>query len=256
MPPKSTDNVEKPAPIMKSEIPRPSRGSLMVAHRCGAGLGPENTCSAIVQSSFYRPDYYEIDLRHTSDGVPVCLHDSTLDRTTDAEGELTEITYEELTKVDAGGWFDELFKGENIPTLSQMLDCVNPSPLAIELKEADITIEQCQEIADQLRERGDISSVVMSFEKSALDTYRSVDPNRRIGLISREFLHELLSADYEIIALQYSACTEEIVHSIQEAGKAVWVWTVDEDYLTYLEMGVDAIVTNHPDRYRAAAAPS
>ena len=94
MQPVTSEPSREPSPVTRTETMSGRTRPIMIAHRCGAGLGPENTCGAVVQSSFYRPDFYEIDIRHTFDGVPVCLHDETLDRTTNMEGQVSTMTWE------------------------------------------------------------------------------------------------------------------------------------------------------------------
>ena len=106
---------EGPAQIFRKSTSLGATRPVMIAHRCGSGVGPENTCGAVVQSSFFRPDFYEIDIRHTSDGVPVCIHDATLERTTDLSGFVSEKTWTNLQVADAGSWFGSTFRDEPIP---------------------------------------------------------------------------------------------------------------------------------------------
>jgi len=242
--------------------------TVLIAHRGGAEMGPENTCLAVIQSSFYRPDFYEIDIRHTKDGVAVCLHDETLDRTTELSGAISEITYEELRNAldeirnaDADAWVSSTWQDEPVPTFERIADCVNPSGLAIELKEGDITIGQCEVMLEALIERRDISSVVMSFHESALETWREAELNvvrkfpTRTVLLTLEFDESVLTGEHEVVGLMKDSCTEEIVEEIHRAGKAVWVWTVNDNYLKFLEMKVDGIVTDSPDKLRRAVPP-
>jgi len=239
---------------------RPPR-TVMVAHRCGANLGPENTRAAVVQSSFYRPDFYEIDIRHTKDGVAVCLHDETLDRTTDLSGPVSELTFDQIENTDAGAWVSPTFSGERIPTFEQMVNSVNPSALAIELKEPDITMEQCRSMLEILNKKNDISSVVMSFHLSALESWREAErlsprkfPTRTV-LLTTKLDDTALNGQQDVVGILKDACSEEVVEAVHEAGKAVWVWTVNDDFFSFLEMKVDGIVTDSPDRLRKILPP-
>lgn len=263
VPPEPEDN---PDPVYRTEMPDGLDRVIMIAHRCGAGRGPENTCGAVVQSSFFRPDFYEIDIRHTADGTAVCMHDETLSRTTNASAlpdelraeslKVSEWTLSEIERLDAGGWFGPTFENEQVPILERMLDCANPSPLAIELKEPGISPDRCAAIARMLDEHDDISSVILSFHKSALDTYREADGERRICFLTITLDNNALDGPHEIVGLLATACTAEIVEQVHDAGKAIWVWTVNEDYERYIEMGVDGITTDHPDRLRTVLPPS
>ncbi len=248
--------------------------TLMIAHRCGAGLGPENTRGTVVQSSHFRPDYYEIDIRHTKDSIPVAIHDETLDRTTNLSGTITEMTWDEIVDADAGSWYGSFFTGESIPpTFERILDSVNPSPLCIELKEPGITRDQCLGLVEILDEKNDASSIVFSFHQTALDTFRSVDTGfqsensdgqsetqtmRRTGYLSTSVDEYALNGPHEIVGLLHDECTYEIVEQIHQSGKAVWVWTVNDpvDMSRLVQMEVDGIITDYPDRLRKILPPS
>jgi len=246
-----------PRPVDRAELSSGATRPLMIAHRCGAGLGPENTRSAVAQASFYRPDFYEIDIHHTLDGVPVCIHDDTLDRTTDLSGKISEMNLSQVQSADAGSWLDaDLFEGEKIPTFKEILDSVNPSPLAIELKEAGMTEEQCAAMAEALKNAGDESSVIFSFHRAVLDNWRSVDPDRRTCFLTLMPSDYMLEGPHEIVGLLYGMCTPELVDEVHDAGKVIWVWTVDDEYEKYMLMGVDGIITNYPDRLREVLPPS
>lgn len=247
---------EGPTGVRRVPIPGGGSRPLLIAHRCGAGLGPENTCAALVQSSFYRPDYYEVDIRHTADGVPICMHDETVNRTTNLTGRVDQLTLEELASADAGTWVSSTYTQEPIPTFNKMLDCVNPSSLVIELKEAGITVEECSAISDLLAKRDDWSSLVVSFEPSAIEAFRQADPERRTGYLTTKVDQYALSGQHEIVGLQFKACNPEVVTRIHDAGKAVWVWTVNSGFQRFMEMGIDAIVTDYPDRLRETLPPS
>ncbi|MCX6645603.1 MAG: glycerophosphodiester phosphodiesterase family protein [bacterium] len=276
-------SVVKLTPIFRIDLSSGGSRPLMIAHRCGAGLGPENTRGAVVQSSFYRPDYYEIDIRHTSDSVPVVFHDATCDRTTNLTGNISDLSWEEIKFADAGSWVGSAYRGESIPTFEQMLDGVNPSPLCIELKEPEISGSQCDALIGLLYERSDISSVIFSFHKSALDTFRlawenfaprlsETQPGRIPRISLEDFLNNkrrtcyltislndyALEGPHEIVGILYGSCTEDVIEKIHTAGKACWVWTVDEpsDLSRFMNLDVDGIVTNYPDRLRGLLPPS
>ena len=256
-----------PAPIERKRITNEYYRPLLVAHRCGSGLGPENTCGAVVQSSFYIPDYFEIDIRHTLDGVPVCFHDENLLRTgrfydsqkgdwITREDKISDLSLDELMKADAGIFFDNVFKNEKIPTLEKMLDCVNPSPLAIELKEKDISEDQCRKIAELLKAKKDISSLILSFFPEVLERYGKVDPDRRECYLATDIDEYSKTGGHEIVGLLSTNCTLEKVDELHKAGKKVFVWTVNDDFEKYAKIGVDAIVTDRPDLMRSALPPT
>jgi glycerophosphoryl diester phosphodiesterase len=99
----------------------PNFEPFVIAHRGDSHAAPENTVAAIRTAIANNLDYVEIDVRLTADGVPVLLHDVDVDRTTDGEGLLTDFSFAELRKLDAGSWFGQAYTGERVPTLEEAL---------------------------------------------------------------------------------------------------------------------------------------
>jgi glycerophosphoryl diester phosphodiesterase len=113
---------------------------ILVAHRGASSYAPEHTLAAYRLALSQGADYVEQDLQISKDGVLVCLHDLTLERTTDVEEVfpdrartesdgrrrwyVSDFMLEELKRLDAGAWFDEKFRGERIPTFQEALDVV------------------------------------------------------------------------------------------------------------------------------------
>lgn len=100
---------------------RPNFGILKIGHRGTTLYGPENTLPALEKAIEMGFEYLEIDVRFSSDGIPVLIHDSTLDRTTNGSGKVDEYTLAELKELDAGFWFSDEFVGARIPTLEEAL---------------------------------------------------------------------------------------------------------------------------------------
>jgi glycerophosphoryl diester phosphodiesterase len=100
---------------------RPNLQMLRIGHRGAARFAPENTLAGIQKALELGFEYIEMDLRSTQDGVPVLLHDTTVDRTTNGSGRIGELTYAEVARLDAGSWFDPAFAGERIPRLEEAL---------------------------------------------------------------------------------------------------------------------------------------
>lgn len=111
----------------------------LIAHRGASGYAPEHTSASYQLAIAQGANFVEPDLQVTRDGVLVCLHDSTLERTTNAaqvfpdrfklqgtvkHWNVYDFTLEELKSLDAGSWFDPRFKGEKILTFQEMIDLV------------------------------------------------------------------------------------------------------------------------------------
>lgn len=130
-------------------VPRP------IAHRGMCLEAPENTLVAF-RGALEAGFGFELDVWLSADGVPVVLHDRTLQRTTDGEGPVREKTLAELKQLDAGSWFDQKFAGQRIPTLAEALDLVvehapTASPIALHLKESPPALIEA--VVAQLAER-------------------------------------------------------------------------------------------------------
>jgi glycerophosphoryl diester phosphodiesterase len=106
---------------------RPNIDPLIIAHRGYSQAAPENTIPAIEAAIRAGLAYVELDVRLTADGVPVLMHDSDVDRTTNGVGPISTKTYAETRALDAGSWFSEGFAGTSIPTLEKALDAANGS---------------------------------------------------------------------------------------------------------------------------------
>jgi glycerophosphoryl diester phosphodiesterase len=106
-------------------------------HRGASAKAPENTYAAFERAIADGALYTETDVRATSDGALVLVHDPTLDRTTDGSGPVSALTLEELRRLDAGSWFDASFRGQRIPALPDFLAWIEsraPFGGAIEIK--------------------------------------------------------------------------------------------------------------------------
>ncbi len=116
------------APLPFHPRPRPGAPPFVIAHRGISAKAPENTIASFelaVRASGI--DMVELDVRLTKDGEVIVLHDRTLQRTTTGNGIARKFTYQDISKYDAGSWFDPLFKAERVPTLRQVLTLVAPT---------------------------------------------------------------------------------------------------------------------------------
>ena len=94
----------------------------IIAHRGASAKAPENTLAAFRLAHDLRADWFELDCTLTSDGEVVCIHDGTVDRTTNATGEVAKMTLADLKQLDAGAWKHPDYAGEPLPTLAEALD--------------------------------------------------------------------------------------------------------------------------------------
>jgi glycerophosphoryl diester phosphodiesterase len=154
---------------------------LVFGHRGGSKLGPENTVLAMARGLAAGADGFECDVRLSADGVPVVIHDPTLDRTTSASGPVGERTAGELAAVDAGCRF---VPGETafvvpapvgVPTLRQVLTAFPSARAIVEIKDDSPRLAGL--VAALVVEVGAASRVcVGSFHQTVLDEVRRVAP--------------------------------------------------------------------------------
>ena len=150
----------------------------IVCHRGVKIFTPENTLSAIDLAICLGFNIVEIDVRQTKDGVPVVLHDSSVNRTTDGSGEVKEMNYDDVCKLDAGSWFDPFFAGERVPRLEDVLARAKEGQLEVfvDIKEVEpkILLELVQEF-DMLRD-----SFFWSRNIKIMDELRLLNQNVRL----------------------------------------------------------------------------
>lgn len=232
-------------------------GVLVIAHRGYSRVAPENTLPAFESAVRIGSDLIELDYHHTQDGVPVVIHDGTLDRTTDAD-ELWQLKSVDirtqpmsaLKDLDAGQWFSPAFAGTRVPSLAASLDTIqNGSMTLIERKSGDAAT--CVKL---LREKGLLQQVVVqAFDWDYVaDCHRQAPELVLAALGGRAFDETKLAAIEEtgaqIVAWHRASIDSEMVQAIHARGLKVWAWTVDDpDEMSKLvEMGIDGIITNVP----------
>lgn len=244
------------------------RHPLLVAHRGGRGLVPENTLPAFRDAvERWQADAIELDVHASADGHCVVIHDPTVDRTTDGTGAVAELTLEELRRLDAGYRFTSdggatfPFRGQGIriPTFPEVLAALPDTPLVVELK----TAAAQEPLRRAMRAAGCEARVCVAGERSAFVTAladhpgpRSVarEPLLRLWLLTRLGLSRLWrpaghAAHIPETFRGLRVVTPALVRALHERGLAVYIWTVNDpaDMVRLLEWGVDGILTDRPD---------
>jgi glycerophosphoryl diester phosphodiesterase len=230
-----------------------------VAHRGWSGRAPENTMAAF-QLAMSEPavNWIELDVQLSKDGIPVVIHDFTLKRTTNGNGNVKDHTYEELSRLDAGAWFDKKFAGEAIPSLEQVLRAVRGRcRLNIELKTARSMYPEIERRVVQLVRKYHMQHDVMvtSFDHEAVKRVRNEDPDFRTGLIISGMpvliRDQLEHAGASVLSINYHYLTADFAHRMISGGYQVMAWTVnDSDMISAVAAMHPEIMicTNHPDR--------
>lgn len=232
-----------------------SADPMVIAHRGFSSVAPENTMAAVHKALELspQPQYIEIDLYRSQDGVLVISHDENTLRTTGVAGILRETPFETLRQLDAGYAtnFGEQFKGEKIPTLEEILDAVKDTPVGIMIECKQLLLED--EVITLLRKRNEVGKhVIASFDELTIFRAKKIEPKVKTlyltGTLSPEIYWRAHDLKADIIGTNMGAKPAD-VKTAQEKGYTVWVWTVDEadKMKEWAAAGVDGIISNKPD---------
>ncbi len=228
------------------------------AHRGASGLAPENTMAAFYLALEQGADGIELDVHLTKDEKLVVIHDEDIKRTSNGEGLVAKMTYDELLKYDYGYWFSPEFKGEKIPTLKEVLDFIskNTMTLNIEIKTSPIYYNRktTELVYKEVKESGLLDRVIISsFDHQATADMKEIDKTvKTAALYGANFLgiEEYLEKNkFDFTHPIHECVTRKIVEKIKSKKIGVNVWTVNDkdEALRLQDLGVDAIITNYPE---------
>lgn len=223
---------------------------LIIAHRGASGYEPENTIAAFEKALKMRVDGIELDVHVSADDQIVVIHDESLDRTTNALGEIRSLHFSTIRET-------RIAEEHQVPLLSEVFDLVNSSCfINIELK-GDKTAEPvCKLIERYICEKGWSHShfLISSFDWLALQTIRGLNSEIPIGVLTMTDI-ELAIAFAEFIKAQkivayHHLLTLENCTEIRRKGFDIFAWTVNEtvDIERMKSIGVNGIITDFPDR--------
>jgi len=225
----------------------------ILAHRGVPYVAPENTAISFSIARGLGAGI-EVDVRVTRDGVPICIHDPTLERTTNGVGLVRSYTLAEIKTFDAGSWFDDQFAGEHVPTLEEVLTLMKGVPVAVEVK-----CPGTEQLVVEVIEKTGVVENTFVFDTvdsiGGVSRVKSINPNIRTAVccLCREDylgLRESGIGDVDgIWGWVYSGwLTPGQVDEIRTDGLKVYATTVNRkaDFERYIGHGVDGICTDHP----------
>jgi glycerophosphoryl diester phosphodiesterase len=251
---------------------------LVIAHRGYSQLAPENTVPSFKLALAAGADMVELDYYHSKDGKLVVIHDSTLDRTTDATNrwgqkkiKVETKTAAELQALDAGSWFDPKYAGTRIPLLAEALDVIQAGGVTLIERKAGAPAD-CIKL---LREKELINKlIVQSFDWEYLRAFHELEPQQVLGALgppsllsdgkkptgipkelNATWLDELRKTGAKV-AVWNEKVSKQAVQLAHQQGLKVWVYTVNDPALAnkLLAMGVDGLITNDTSRMREIIA--
>jgi glycerophosphoryl diester phosphodiesterase len=248
----------------------------IIAHRGSSMAAPENTLPAIERAVEDRAHYVEIDVQLTAGGKVVLYHDRSLQRLTGDPRNVQDVTYEELREFDVGSWFGDAFVDARIPTLDEAFEAVRgSSALMIDMKPTpgdeaalvEAVIDALHRETETRREclarvtpaqaarcgspdvAGETRLAVMST--GVLEMIKEREPDLRVTLLAQLVMPGTLDRrSFDALGLRHNRITDNEIRLARELGYEVHAWTVNDRarMSQMIDLGVDAIITDYPDR--------
>jgi glycerophosphoryl diester phosphodiesterase len=233
---------------------------LIIGHRGASGHAPENTLAAFKKAVALGATFVETDLQLSRDAHFVAMHDATVNRTTNGQGAVHDMTLAELRRLDAGSWFGSEFAGERIPTLEELLEFSKKNDVVfyLEVKPAGSWGGE-HALVGALRLSGEIPrTVVISFDATIVLSLRKIEATLMTGLLYDGQLENPIDKAVEIGARQLvvrgDLVTPAMIAAARKKDLQVVCWTVNQPAHMRMLMaaGVDGIMSDYPDRLVAA----
>ncbi|KHT62175.1 glycerophosphodiester phosphodiesterase [Photobacterium gaetbulicola] len=234
---------------------------MITGHRGAAALAPENTIASINKAAEAGVKWVEIDTQLSADGIPVVIHDETVNRCTDGKGRIADLTLAQLKRLDAGSWFHPSYANERIPTLAEALDACLSLDLTLNIELKIHRDEQIEPLVDAvvalINEKGyPIDKLLFSsFQKRALELCQQLMPEVRRGFICEVWndysLSSIETCHAYSVHIDHHILTPAIARNIKSAGYILKIWTLNkaEKAQSFWDMGVDSIITDAPDKF-------
>lgn len=236
--------------------PAPGAGTYACAHRGDNAKAPENTLPAIISAVEKGAPQIEFDVQTTSDGHLVIMHDSTVDRTTNGAGKVSDLTFAEIRALDAGSWFGPEFEGVQVPTLQEVLTVIPETILCnVHLKN---TPGVARASAEVIRAMGKLNHCFLACSRKQAEEAQEVAPEIMICNMDRQpgdrkaYIERTIETGSAFIQLHHGQGTDglkEDVARLHAAGVRVnWFGAQEEALIrTLAEAGVDYILTDDLD---------
>ena len=222
----------------------------IVCHRGAESFAPENTLTSVDLAFSQGFKFVEIDVRETLDGIPIVIHDSRVNRTTNSKGKIKDLTHAQATRLDAGSWFDKFFSGEKLPKLEDVLILAKGRGMVyIEIKEA-----KPKNIIEIVEKTGMLNNTFI-WSENAEDLDELSFLNHKVRLMSRRYDFKSLEAAIErhapyVIEFNGLKFTQEELKHCRDQGILTMSFSMSSNFKTLeklAESGFDILNLSHPE---------
>ena len=230
------------------------------AHRGASGYFPENTKLSFNKAIELGATGIETDVQMTSDGILVLIHDEYVNRTTNGLGLVKDFTYAELTKLDAGSWFNKNYNAEKIPRAEDLIVLAkeNDILLNLEIKTGIIMYPGIEEKLIEMLYKYEYQSKVIlsSFNHYSMVHCKNISKEIKTGLLYMAGLYhpEVYCKSTKADALHpyFHSINKDIIDEAKKEGLLVNPFTVNEEVhmKNLINAGVDGLITNYPDKLK------
>lgn len=240
-----------PKVISLSQKGLPTENVNLVAHRGFSAVAPENSSAAFVEAGKARFFAAECDIQLSKDNVWVVNHNKTIDKMTDGEGNIRDMTYDEISQYSVdGGHYSEKYTGQKLITLDDYLAICDEYEIIpqIEVKEGNYSC-----LADILTalDKYDMrtTAIIISFDGVILEKIRNLDENIELWYLTHEITEDqikLARLNNYALAFNCKKYDEEILRKAQNENIKLASWTVDsiKIYEELYELGIRNFTTN------------
>lgn len=227
-------------------------GMVIMSHRGDSEEAPENTLPAVELAIEKRADYVEVDVRETKDGQIVVMHDGSVLRTTGVNKNISDMTYDEIQKLDAGAKFSREYAGTRVPLLSEVLEaCKSRINVNIEVKvtskDSPYFIRNIISLIEEMSMEE--QCIFQSSNYDCLKEIKSYNIELRTGLIvPAGFGDYFQDRNVDFFSVSSAYLQTDKVDKAHENGKRLYAWTVNSyaELMRMKSLGVDGIITDRP----------
>jgi glycerophosphoryl diester phosphodiesterase len=188
----------------------------------------------------------------------VVVHDSDFMKLAKNDLKVWDGTLAQIQAIDIGSWFSSDFSDERVPLLKDVLKAAKgKAKVVIELKYYGHDQHLEQRVIDIVEEMDMVNdTAIMSLKYERIQKVRKLRPDWTIGLLSAQVLGNMNAIDTDFLAVNASMAKPAFIRTSQEAGKKVFVWTVNDKMSMFklMSLGVDGIITDEPALARRVIA--